>query len=250
LESVQRARLLPLARWLVALAIPDVGEETAHDLAKFHPGISAIADSFLLRSVLELNRLRAEIAAAKRRAREDKEKSESEQQQRAENRAALISQANALGRRLIEMGFAQPAKKKDATDADVVLTIGPVAAQAVMDWFESETGQKILSRLKTLGIAPEGGTFIPITNSHLFSYKTFVITGSLVEMGRSQAADKIRALGGNVSSAVSKKTDYLLVGENPGSKLEEAIKQGVKQLSETEFLTLLQEPTSKMMKNN
>ena len=60
-------------------------------------------------------------------------------------------------------------------------------------------------------------------------------------MGRSQATDKIRAVGGNVSSSVSKKTDYLLVGENPGSKLDEAIKFEVKQMTETEFLTLLQE---------
>ncbi|MEI8342108.1 MAG: NAD-dependent DNA ligase LigA [Verrucomicrobiota bacterium] len=241
MEAVQRARTLPLARWLVALAIPDVGEETAHDLAKFHRTIDEVAGSELLRDVIELNRLREEIVVSKPRSRANKEKSEPEKQQLGERYLMAIEQANAIGKRLIEAGFAQTAKKKGASDADAVVAIGPVAAKAVKDWFAGETGRNVLARLASLGISPEGKTSSPVSNGHPFAGKTFVITGSLTGMGRSEAADKIRAAGGNVSSSVSKKTGYLLVGENPGSKLEEALKHGVAQLTEHEFVALLAE---------
>ena len=243
LESVQRARTMPLARWLVALAIPDVGEETAHDLAKFHRTIQEIADSPLLRDAIELNRLRDEIAASGPRTLLNKDKSDDEKQQLTEKRAALVAQANALGRRLVEAGFAKPAKRKGATEADILVAVGPVAAKAVVEWFASEAGRKLIARFEALGIAPTGGTAGPDTGNSPIAGKTFVITGSLVGMSRNEAADQIRALGGNVSSSVSKKTDYLLVGENPGSKLEEALKHGVKQMTEPEFLAVLQAPT-------
>lgn len=246
IESLQRAKTLPLARWLVALAIPEVGEETARDLAKFHTNLDAISTSSLLRGTLDLHRLRNEIAETNPRSRANKEKSAIELQRMAEIQIRLIDQANMLGQQLVESGFAQPAKKKGVTDADVVVSIGPVTALAVIDWFQSESGKAVLSRLNTLGINPERETSATLSTDHPLSNKSIVITGSLLKMGRSQAADKIRAAGGNVSSSVSKKTDYLVVGENPGSKLEEAQKFSVKQLSEDEFLTLLIEPMGKI----
>ena len=246
LEAVQRARSLPLARWLVALAIPEVGEETAHDLAKFHRSFEEVAGSKLLRGVVELNRLRAEIDAANPRSRANKEMPEAEKQQLAGRHALLVAEANAIGRCLIDAGFAQPAKKKGAADADAVVAIGPVAAGAALEWFGSEAGKKVLARLQTLGISPPAMTTSAASSGHPFSGKTFVITGSLAAMGRSEAAEKIRASGGNVTGSVSKKTDFLLVGETPGSKLEEAVQLGVRQLNEREFLELLaEEPARK-----
>ena len=239
IESVQRARSLPLARWLVALAIPEVGEETAHDLAKFHRTIEEVAHSDFLRNVIELNRLREEAEASKPRARANKEKSEPEKQSLGEKHASLIGMANDIGRCLIEAGFAKKAKKAGATDADAVVVVGPVAARAVLDWFAAEAGRTVLSGLKKLQIEPAGITESASSCGHPFAGKTFVITGSMASLGRSEAADKIRAAGGNVSSSVSKKTDYLLVGENPGSKLDEALKLGVARLNEQEFLSML-----------
>jgi DNA ligase (NAD+) len=68
-----------------------------------------------------------------------------------------------------------------------------------------------------------------------------VLTGTLANIARGAATERIRAVGGNVSSSVSRKTDFLVVGENAGSKLDEARKHGVKELSEGEFLDLLGE---------
>jgi DNA ligase (NAD+) len=69
--------------------------------------------------------------------------------------------------------------------------------------------------------------------------KTFVLTGTLAGLTRDEAKDKIRELGGEMSESVSKKTDYVIVGDNPGSKRDKAIKLGVKILDEKEFIRML-----------
>ncbi len=240
LEACQRARTMPLARWLHALAIPDVGVETAHDLAKFHDSLDAVGDSPILRDVVALDRLRTEIEAASPRSRANKDCSELEKLQLATRQAALVAEANAVGARLIGSGFATPAKRKGASDADAVVAVGPVAAAATLDWFASEAGRKTLARLADLGIAPRGGT--PVASDSPFAGKTIVLTGSLELMTRTDAQEKIRAVGGNVSSSVSKKTHFVVAGPGAGSKLDDAKKHGVPVLTEQEFITMLGEP--------
>ena len=213
IEGIQRAKTLPLARWLHALAIPEIGEETAHDLAKFHDDLAAVAESKLLRDVLELDR-----------ARDEKRKED----------------ADALGRKLIESGFAQPSKKKSPSDRDAVLAIGPVAARATLAWFTSDAGRDVLKRLGQLSIHPHGsdGGSGSAADSP-FAGKTCVVTGTLESMSRTEAQEKIRTLGGNVSSSVSRKTDYVIAGPGAGSKLEDARSFGIAVLNEAHFLAML-----------
>ena len=211
-EALERARTLPLHRWLHALAIPEIGEQTAYDLARFHETIEDIAHSKLLRGVIELQRLR-----------EEKRKDE----------------ADAAGQRLIAAGFAQPSKKKDAAPRDAVVVAGPVATQAVMDWFAAQTGRDVLVRLKKLGIAPCGLAKGATTTDLPLSGKTIVLTGTLPTLSRDEASAMIREAGGNVSTSVSKKTDYVLAGEEAGSKLDKAREFGVTVLDETAFRSLL-----------
>ncbi|HEX8296542.1 MAG TPA: NAD-dependent DNA ligase LigA, partial [Chthoniobacteraceae bacterium] len=156
LEAIERSRTLPLARWLHALAIPEVGETTAHDLAKTHVSIEALRDSALLRDVLELDRLRAEADRANPRGRQHKALSPEEKAALLPEHSALLAAAKETGRRLIDAGFAQPAKKKSGTDADAVVLLGPVVARAVLSWFESATGSMVLARMKELGLQPKG----------------------------------------------------------------------------------------------
>ena len=210
IEGIQRARTQPLARWLHALAIPEIGEETSHDLAKFHGNLAAIADSRLLRDVLDLER-----------ARDEKRKED----------------ADAIGRKLIESGFAQPSKKKNPRDRDAVLAVGPVAARAVITWFESAPGRAVLKRMTQLAIHPKGGS--ASAGDSPFSDKTCVLTGTLETMSRGEAQEQIRTLGGNVSSSVSKKTDYVIAGPGAGSKLDDAKSLGVPVLSEQQFVAML-----------
>lgn len=236
-EAIKRARTQPLARWLHALAIPEVGEETAHDLAKHHPSLEAVRDSQMLRDVVALDRLHAEADESNPRGKRNKDKTELEKQKLASRHAELIAEANAAGRRLLEAGFAAPAKKKGATEADVVTVVGPVVAQAALNWFASESGQETLKRLHHLKIAPKGST--PGAGDQAFAGKTFVLTGTLEKMGRNDASEKIRALGGNVSSSVSRKTSYVVAGPGAGSKLEDAQSLGVTVLNEDQFLKIL-----------
>ena len=237
LEGCQRARTMPLARWLHALAIPDVGEESAHDLAKFHDTLNAVAASPLLRDVIALDQLRSDIEASSPRSRANKDRSDLEKLQLATKQAEFIATAHKVGARLIATGFATPAKRKGVTDADAVVAIGPVAAKAVLDWFASPLGQKTLARLAELGIAPRGGT--STASDSPFAGKTVVLTGTLELMTRGEAQEKIRALGGNVSSSVSKKTHYVVAGSGAGSKLEDAQKNSVPVLTEQEFVAML-----------
>ena len=239
IDAVQRSRTLPLARWLHALAIPEIGEQTARDLAKFHADLAALPQSPLLREVLALHRLREAAEAASPRAKANKDKSELEKQQLGAQQAELLAQANAAGARLISTGFAAAAKRKGATDLDAVVVVGPVAAQACLDWFASGVGQTVLRRLHELGLNPNGEQ--GATADAPLAGKTFVITGTLARMGRDAAAARIRALGGNVSSSISSKTHYLVCGSDAGSKLAKAQELGVPVLDEAAFIQLVGE---------
>jgi DNA ligase (NAD+) len=242
LEAIQNAPQLPLARWLHALAIPEIGEETAHDLAMFHQSLDAVAGSDLLRDVVTLDRLRGEIAETNPRARKNRQLEEPGRQALAEKHGQLVREAEEVGGRLISRGFAEKAKKKGSSLSDAVVKVGPVAARAVLDWFASDRGREVLRRLDLLGIRPQGSA--PSGGREAFSGKTFVLTGSLETMPRSEAQELIRSRGGNVSGSVSRKTDYLVAGPGAGSKLDDAAKLGVKILSEDQFLELLERKPS------
>lgn len=114
--------------------------------------------------------------------------------------------------------------------------IGPIMSESIVKFFKNPTIQKVLSRLEEAGVKfdrlPEikGGT--------PFSGKSCVITGTLEKFSRTEAERLIKTLGGKVSSAVSRNTDYLIAGENAGSKLSKAKSLGIKILTEKEFLKM------------
>ena len=115
-----------------------------------------------------------------------------------------------------------------------VRDVGPVTAGIVRAFFSEPTNRTLINRLRRAGLqmAYEAAAG-PLVG------KTFVLTGSLTSLTRGQAQEKIRAAGGNVSDAVSKKVDYLVAGDDPGSKLDKAKKLGITILDEAEFLALL-----------
>ena len=116
--------------------------------------------------------------------------------------------------------------------------IGPEVANSIYDWFHQERNLRFLERLKKVGITIITPTLSKI--SRKLEGKTFVLTGSLKSLSREQAKEKIRSLGGDTSESVSKKTDFVVAGENPGSKQEQAKELGIKIINEKEFLQLLE----------
>ena len=116
--------------------------------------------------------------------------------------------------------------------------VGAVTATSIVDFFAVEENRNILKRLEQAGMNFEALSEATIANEN-FAGKTFVITGTLNAMGRSDMEELIKKHGGKVSGSVSKKTDYLIVGENAGSKLEKAQAIGTKILTENELLEML-----------
>ena len=213
IQAIERARTFPLSRWLYALAIPDVGKTTATDLARFHETMEDVATSELLRDVI-----------AYHETKDDKQK------------------AKEIAERLIKSGFAEPSKSKIDKQRGIVTQVGPVVAERVLDFFESNAGKKILERIKQLGIEPKSEKVSATKMSNLpLAGKTFVLTGTLPSMTRDDASAKIEALGGHVSGSVSRKTDYVLAGNEAGSKLDKAKELGVKIIDEKEFRRMLEQ---------
>ncbi|PYK28086.1 MAG: DNA ligase (NAD(+)) LigA [Verrucomicrobia bacterium] len=206
IHAIERARTLPLSRWLFALAIPDVGKTTATQLARFHESIDDVANSQLLHDVLDYHEKREHKESAKE-----------------------------IAERLIKTGFAKRSKSKAEKDG-IVTEVGPVVAESVLDFFASAAGKKILRRMRELRIQPKSEKVSAKKKAELpLAGKTLVLTGTLPSMTREEATEKIEALGGHVTGSVSKKTDYVLAGAEPGSKFDKAKELGVRIIEEAEF---------------
>jgi DNA ligase (NAD+) len=166
LAAIQKARQITLPRFLASLSIPQVGEETAYDIAEHFGSIDAIKDAKY-----------AEIEA--------------------------------------------------------IYGVGPVVAQAVVDWFKIADNRKLIKNLlKYVEIEK-------IKVGSKLAGQSFVFTGTLPTLEREVGQDMVRKAGGEVSSSVSKNTTYVVAGESAGSKLDRARELGVKIINEEEFLKLL-----------
>ena len=120
--------------------------------------------------------------------------------------------------------------------------IGEKSAESLAAWFREKDNQKLLERLASLGVEIEmGERGLQGVEGEKLRGKTFVLTGELSGLTRDEAKDMIRKRGGDVSSSVSKKTDYVVAGENPGSKYDKAKELGVKVIDKKEFLSLIGE---------
>ena len=116
--------------------------------------------------------------------------------------------------------------------------IGEVSAECILDYFASEKNQKILERLREYGLTMELAE--DDTVGDLLAGLTIVVTGTLPNLGRKEAQELIEKNGGKAAGSVSKKTSYVLAGENAGSKLTKAEQLGIPVITEEEFLHMIQ----------
>lgn len=168
-RSIQESKKISFSRFLYALGIPQVGEETAFLLAREFGSIEKVAE----------------------------------------------------------------ASKEELEE---VKGIGPKVAESIRSWFSKERNMQLVKDLKKQGVEIKTPK-----RKKAFEGKTFVFTGSLDSMTREEARTKVRSLGGDPNSSVSGETNFVVVGKNPGSKLEEAKKAGVELLSEKEFLEKIED---------
>ena len=169
-ESIEDSKKISLSRFIIALGIRHVGEETAIDLANNYSSLNNLM-------------------------------------------------------------------KASHEDIVSVYDIGEVVAQSIASYFQDQKHQNFVKRLLSRGVKIQNPEHTP-KKKELVG-KTFVLTGTLKHLTREQTKQKIRQAGGSVSSSVSKKTDYVVAGEGPGSKHDQAKRLGVKIIDEPELFRLL-----------
>lgn len=262
-EAIARAKDKPLANWLFALGIPDIGKATAFFLGRLHRDLHDVAHSRLLRGLLretgtpwnppdtmtpEPTLLPPTKPTPKPKPQDlargkqlflfddDAPAPEASPLPRPAVRTPDGGDDEATADELVACGLLRRQAKAGRL---VTTVVGPKAAQAVLDFFASSAGQAILARLDALGIDPQGTA---AAGPQPLAGLTFVITGTLSSMGREEAEEMVRMLGGRAAGSVSGKTSYLVAGANIGAtKTEAAAKFGVPVITEEEFLKLTQE---------
>ena len=256
-EALERAKTFSLARWLFALGISHVGETTAYQIAQLHTDLNSLAKSTIIFDFLRLQELITESQRVNPNTtgenklppkNERTEADNAEEERRTKLHAELNSKIVAIAARLREAGVNVKLRPKDLKPKRngkpplITATCDKLESEAcrsIVEFFASEYGKRTLAHLAKLDINP-GTQFKAIADkTRSIASKTFVLTGSLPTLTRDAASALIREAGGNVTSSVSKNTDFLLAGEEAGSKLDKAKELGVKIIFEKEFLDLL-----------
>ena len=252
LDALQRAKSAPLSRWIHALAINNVGEVTAYQIAQLHAGMDSLKNSAIISDYL---RLRDLIEAAKE-ANPDATKGENkvsgtdeqiktEKEQRTKRHAELNAEIEAIASRLKTAGVkleikGQPKKSGRPPLLEVASDLESEACQSIQKFFLSDYGKRTMARMTELGVKPSSEIEKPEASP--LSGMTFVLTGTLPTLSRDDASALIRKAGGNVTGAISQNTDFLLAGEEAGSKLDKAKELGVKIITEEDFQKMLNAP--------
>ena len=125
-------------------------------------------------------------------------------------------------------------------ELDDVPEIGLTVAESVRDWFDDDGNRKLCDRLRAAGVKTELGKSNDETADQRFAGKQFVLTGKMETFTRDEARSLIEARGGRVNSSVSKKTDFVVAGEEAGSKLDKATELGVAVIDEAGFKTMME----------
>ncbi|MDD5075442.1 MAG: NAD-dependent DNA ligase LigA, partial [Candidatus Peribacteraceae bacterium] len=207
LAAIERAKFIPLERFLFSLGIRHIGREIAEIFA--------------------------------RRIAWPAEKKEVELEESTGPQASLFGAPKKKVKLhgITMESIVKTLKKMGTEELSAIDGIGPVVAESIMEWINDEDNEALMEKFGNFGVLalqPEG--------SHapqLFAGKIFVLTGTLPTLHREEAKKMIKERGGKVSSSVSKKTDYVLVGAEPGSKEDDAKKLGVKMIGEEEFVRMV-----------
>jgi DNA ligase (NAD+) len=228
-QALDRARAMPLSRWLHALAIPEVGEAMAHRIGAAHEDLEAVADSPALRAIVRRAEIERRLEEINPRSRRNPPRDEADRARRERECAGLEAERDAADRARGGVDLAE---------------VGPVVARSLLDFLASPAGRRIRERMKALGIRPRGGGGAAAApawgGASPFAGRTVVLTGALAAMTRDEAAARLRAAGATVTGSVSRKTDFVVAGADPGgNKMDAAKEHGIAVLDESAFLAML-----------
>ncbi|HLD08313.1 MAG TPA: NAD-dependent DNA ligase LigA [Candidatus Peribacterales bacterium] len=226
LTAIEKARRIPLDRFIFALGVRHIGRETAEILARRLPWKTSKLSVEEKKAMKTQQSLFDDPQNLKTPAGRSSLRSEG--WSKPQNSIDAIRLSDLL----------KTLASQSREDLEAIEGIGTVVADAIREWVEDEDHQALIHKFEHGGVVcllPKGSTV-----KQIFVGKTFVLTGTLPTLHREQAKAMIKERGGKVSSSVSKKTDYLLLGADPGSKEDEATKLGIKMIEEEEFKRMLQ----------
>jgi len=246
-KGVHYRCVYPLCPAQVKQRIIHFASRDAMDIEGLGPAVvEQLVDKGLVKDVADLYALTAEQVAALERMGEKSAANLVNAIHKSKDRG-LARLLAALGIRQVGMHAARLLAENfrnmgDLAAADVerlsdIHEMGDITARNIAEFFARDETRTVLAKLKTHGVRMESLSEPKATVGPLAG-KTIVVTGTLENYSRQSIQDRIRELGGKPSSSVSRKTDYVLAGENPGSKLDKARKLGVPVLTEDEFETL------------
>ena len=154
--------------------------------------------------------------------------------------------ADLLSQNYISVESLAAANEEDLTEIE---GIGPKIAESIVAWFQAPANRSVITKLSSAGVRleqdalPESASAVPSSGAP-FGGLAFVVTGTLSSFSRTEAEGRIKSLGGKVTSSVTKKTSYVVVGDSPGSKAAKAEQLGIQILDEEAFALLLESPSS------
>ena len=228
LDALEQARGAPLAKWILALGLPGVGETTAFKLAALHRDFRALASSTKLPLLLQVEDLKRKVAETNPKARAHTGKTAAQKAELKQQHDAAQEQLSATQREIADHGLGG---------------IGPAVAREVIDFLASPRGRKLVDSVHRLNLRATAPAPAAAGAGSPFAGKTVVVTGTLARYGRDAVKDLLRSKGATVTDSVSSMTDLLIVGTEAGSKLDKAKALGIRVVEEKEFLDLLGEAT-------
>ncbi|MDR4468738.1 MAG: NAD-dependent DNA ligase LigA [Nitrospira sp.] len=138
-----------------------------------------------------------------------------------------------------EFGTLEAIMSADQDRLQQIREIGPEISASLCSYFQERSNRQVIDQLQKLGLSIQSRPPLSISTDLPFSGRSFAFTGGLIRMTRNEATSLVERLGGTVSSSVSRKTTYVVVGDEPGSKRDQAMKLGVQVLNEEEFERLM-----------
>lgn len=207
--------------------------------------VDQLVDKGLVRRISDLYHLTKEQLASLERMGDKSAQNLLEQLERSKG-MSLARLIYALGIRYVGEHVAEVLAERfdsiealasaDYEDLVEIPEIGPRIAQSIVDFFSSEDNRRLIEELRAVGIDPKAPK---VEREKPLSGKTFVFTGKLSSLTREESRRLVEELGGKVASSVSRRVDYVVVGEAPGSKLDRARALGIRTLTEEEFRGLV-----------
>ncbi|MFO7525087.1 MAG: NAD-dependent DNA ligase LigA [Ignavibacteriaceae bacterium] len=247
LNSIEKSKSQPFHKLLFGLGIRNLGQVVAQTIAEKIKSIDELLNSSIFNDIIILKNLEETARILNPRAMNNRKKSTSEKEILNEKYLKICDDIESVGQRLVNIGWYKRKRTNNSKETKVKTIptfvvsdyrgVGFETANSIQNFLNTKKSNEIIKKFKSLGIPLNTSK----TDSNTLEGKSFVITGTLPNLTRLEVSDLIVKNGGVVANSISKNTNYLVAGENAGSKLLKAKSLGIKIISEKELQNMISE---------